>query len=51
MPELLTDPVHWHLRAQEARRRAQKMRTRKLRHFKARWRINTKILPLVQKSG
>ena len=25
MPELLTDPAHWHLRAQEARRRAQKL--------------------------
>jgi hypothetical protein len=25
MPELLTDPAHWHLRAQQARRRAQKL--------------------------
>jgi hypothetical protein len=25
MPELLTDPAHWHLRAQEARRLAQKL--------------------------
>ena len=26
MPELLTDPAHWHLQAQEARRRAQKLK-------------------------
>ena len=25
MPELLANPDHWHLRAQEARRRAQKL--------------------------
>jgi hypothetical protein len=25
MPELLTDPAHWRLRAQEARQRAQKL--------------------------
>ena len=24
MPELLTDPLHWHLRAEEARRLAEK---------------------------
>ena len=25
MPELLTDPLHWHLRAEEARRLAEKI--------------------------
>jgi hypothetical protein len=26
MPELLTDPMHWHLRAEEARRLAEKIK-------------------------
>ena len=34
MPELLTDPLHWHLRAEEARRQADKIKDPKAKAAK-----------------